>query len=143
MFPALKNLGFRRTYASVRPLLKIGETLEQDARKVTRTYDIFDHERDGLNGLLTISGGKLTTCRLMGEQIADLAAKKLGVKEKSKTNELELLGASTNENTQKDLEAAGLDHEVVKRFLEIVGSVDEERFMPAIRLLLSYAISED
>jgi glycerol-3-phosphate dehydrogenase len=143
MFPALKNLGFRRTYASVRPLLKVGESPEQDARKVTRTYDIFDHEHDGLNGLLTISGGKLTTCRLMGEQIADLAAKKLGVNERSRTRETELLGARTDENTQKHLEAAGLDHAVVRRFMETVGSVDEERFMPAIRLLLSYAISED
>ena len=142
MFPLLKSLGFRRTYASVRPMLKVGEGNEEDARKVSRTYDTFDHELDGVRGLVTISGGKLTTCRLMGEQIADLAAKKLGVKQSSRTKEVELLGSRADEKTQKSLEAAGIDYELVKRIMEMVGTVDEERFMPVVRLLMSYALAE-
>jgi glycerol-3-phosphate dehydrogenase len=143
MFPTLRNLGFKRTYASVRPLLKVGEGNGEDARKVSRTFDIFDHERDGVNGLLTVAGGKFTTCRLMGEQIADIAAKRLGVKESSRTKEIQLLGSRAGENAQRSLEAAGIDHGLVKRIMDTVGTVDEERFMPALRLLMSYALSEE
>ena len=143
MFPLLRTLGFRRTYASVRPLLQLGEGNEDDARKVSRTYDIFDHEQDGVHGLLTVAGGKLTTCRLMGEQIADMAAGKLGVKQPSRTKEIQLLGSKADEQTQRTLEGAGIDAGLVKRIMGTVGSVDEERFMPAIRLLMSYALSEE
>jgi glycerol-3-phosphate dehydrogenase len=143
LFPELRKLGFRRMYASVRPLLKVGEGDVEEARKVSRTYEIFDHKRDGVHGLVTISGGKLTTCRLMGEQIADLAARKLGVKEPSRTEEIELFGSRPDAQTQKSLQNSRLDYGLVKRFLDTVGTVDEERYMPALRLLMSYALSED
>ncbi|HMK84168.1 MAG TPA: FAD-dependent oxidoreductase, partial [Candidatus Bathyarchaeia archaeon] len=35
MFPGLKHLGFRRTFASVRPLLKVGEEFDVDARSAS------------------------------------------------------------------------------------------------------------
>ena len=143
MFPILRSLGFQRTYASVRPLLKVGKGDEEDARKVSRIYDIFDHERDGVHGLVTVAGGKLTTCRLMGEQIGDIAAKKLGVKEPSRSKEVQLLGSRTDERTQRTLETAGIDRRLVKQIMDTVGTVDEERFMPAFRLLMSYALSEE
>ena len=143
MFPLLRTLGFQRTYASVRPLLQLGEGNEDDARRVSRTYDIFDHERDGIHGLVTVAGGKLTTCRLMGEQVADTVAKKLGVRQPSRTKEIQLLGSTADEQTQRALEAAGIEAGLVKRIMDTVGSVDEERFMPAIRLLMSYALSEE
>ena len=142
MFPDLKKLGFQRTYASVRPLLKVGEGTDEDARKISRTYEIFDHEHDGLKGLVTISGGKLTTCRLMGEQIADVVTKKLGVKGSSRTKEVELLGSRADAQTERALQDAGLNYALVKRVVDTIGTIDEERFMPAIRLLMSYALSE-
>jgi glycerol-3-phosphate dehydrogenase len=142
MFPALRNLGFRRTFASVRPWLKVGEENEEVARKVSRTYEIFDHELDGVRGLITISGGKLTTCRLMGEQIADLAAEKLGVTQPSRTRDTALLGSRPDKDAQEISKAAHIDYGFVKRIMDTVGTVDEERYMPAIRLLMSYAFSE-
>jgi len=142
MFPVLRELGFRRTYGSIRPLLMTGEANEKDARKVSRTYDILDHESDGVTGLITISGGKLTTCRLMGEQIADLATEKLGIRQPSKTKDTKLLGSRVDQDARAISEAAGIDYGFVKRIMETVGTVDEERFMPAIRLLMSYAFSE-
>ena len=142
MFPALRNLGFRRTFASVRPWLKVGEANEADARKVSRTYEICDHELDGAGGLITVSGGKLTTCRLMGEQIADLAAKKLGVAQPSRTRDTALLGSRPEKDAEEISRAGHMDYGLVKRIMSTVGTVDEERYMPAIRLLLSYAFSE-
>jgi len=76
----------------------------------------------------------------MGEQIADLVAKKLGVKELSRTKEVELLGSTADERTEKAPQTAGVNDELVKRMMDIVGTIDEEIFMPAIRLLMSYAL---
>jgi glycerol-3-phosphate dehydrogenase len=142
MFPGLRDLGFRRTFASVRPLLRVGEETGAEARKVSRSYEIFDHGLDGIEGLITISGGKLTTCRLMGEQIADLAAKKLGVTQPSTTKDTPLLGATPEKDAAEISKAAHIDYGLVKRIMSTVGTIDEERFMPVIRLLMSYAFSE-
>ncbi len=43
-----------------------------DTRDVSRTHAVVDHrERDGVDGLLTMSGGKLSTLRLMAQDIVD------------------------------------------------------------------------
>lgn len=143
MFPSLKEMEFTRTFASVRPWLKVKEETEEEARKVSRTYEIIDHALDGIQGIITISGGKLTTCRLMGEQIADVAAKKLGITQPSRTKSTTLLGSRPDRDAQEISRAAHLDYALVKRIMSTVGTVDEERYMPAIRLLMSYAFSED
>ena len=45
-----------------------------DTRHMSRGMSIIDHsERDGLKGLLTIAGGKLTTYRVMAEDAVDVA----------------------------------------------------------------------
>ena len=47
---------------------------------------MLDHEtRDGLAGLITITGGKMMTYRMMAEMATDLVCKKLGIDEKCKT----------------------------------------------------------
>ena len=51
-----------------------------DNRKATRTFDVLDHAaRDGVEGIVSIVGGKLTTFRLMAERTADAVCSKLGV----------------------------------------------------------------
>ena len=135
MVPELRTLGFSRTFASTRALIKPAQGPE-NVRQLGRDLQVFDHELDGTRGLLTIAGGKLTTARLMGEKISDAAAEKLGTNVKCRTRE-ETLGAS-DLNAEELAKASGLKLDFVKRILDTRGSVDEERFMPAIRLLLSY-----
>jgi glycerol-3-phosphate dehydrogenase len=77
MVPALSTMRFIRAYAGVRPL--VGSAGAADGRAVSRGFALFDHERDGLDNLTTITGGKLTTCRLMAERTADLVCRRLGV----------------------------------------------------------------
>ena len=64
----------------MRPLFqdeKAGEVA--DTRDVSRTHAVVDHrERDGVDGLLTMSGGKLTTLRLMAQDIVDAMCAQLG-----------------------------------------------------------------
>ncbi len=77
MLPALATTRFIRAYAGVRPL--VGSAGIADARAVSRGFALFDHENHGLDNLVTITGGKLTTCRLMAERTADLVCRRLGV----------------------------------------------------------------
>ncbi len=89
MVPGLETTRYIRAYAGVRPLVSnrdestidkatIDEPGEDD-RAVSRGFYLFDHSRDDVDNLLTITGGKVTTYRLMAEKTADLAAKKLKV----------------------------------------------------------------
>lgn len=77
MVPALATMRFIRAYAGVRPL--VGSAGAGDGRAVSRGFALFDHEIHGLDNLATITGGKLTTCRLMAERTADLVCRRLGV----------------------------------------------------------------
>src|SRR4051795_8945345 len=57
-----------------------------DSRDVSRTHAVVDHrERDGVDGLLTMSGGKLTTYRLMAQDLVDAMCAQLGRPPPSRT----------------------------------------------------------
>ena len=77
MLPALASARFIRAYAGVRPLL--GSAGAADGRSVSRGFALFDHEEHCLDNFATLTGGKLTTCRLMAERCADLVCRRLGV----------------------------------------------------------------
>ncbi len=76
--------GFRQSraihaWAGARPLVKDTRVSATDTRHMSRGMSILDHhERDGLKGMLTISGGKLTTYRLMAEHVVDEMCAQLG-----------------------------------------------------------------
>jgi glycerol-3-phosphate dehydrogenase len=56
-----------------------------DDRKVTRGFSLLDHRHEGLDNFVTITGGKLTTYRLMAEKTADLVCEHLGVSQPCRT----------------------------------------------------------
>ena len=77
MIPALETARYIRAYAGVRPL--VGSKSASDDRDISRGFALIDHAEDGLENFATISGGKLTTYRLMAEKTADLACSRMGV----------------------------------------------------------------
>lgn len=78
MVPSLQEVRIMRAYAGVRPL--VAAAGDSTGRALSRGIVLIDHaQRDGLEGMCTITGGKLITYRLMAEQAADLASKKLGI----------------------------------------------------------------
>ena len=77
MIPALQTVRYIRAYAGVRPL--VGSRSAADDRAVSRSFALIDHSEDGIDNFTTISGGKLTTYRLMAEKTADLVCGRLGV----------------------------------------------------------------
>ncbi len=94
LVPSLAHTRIIRAYAGVRPLVSEGG----DGRSASRGIVLLDHEtRDGVPGLITITGGKLTTARLMAEMTADLVCSKLGVNAKCRTAQLPLTGSETAE----------------------------------------------
>lgn len=75
MIPALATTRFIRAFSRVRPLVQSGG--KDDDRNIARSFSLFDHH-DTLDNFCTITGGKLTTFRLMAEKAADLVAARLG-----------------------------------------------------------------
>jgi glycerol-3-phosphate dehydrogenase len=77
MAPILGTTRYIRAYCGVRPL--VGSQGGGDDRNVTRGFTLLDHSVQGLNNFITITGGKLTTFRLMAEKTADLVCHHLGL----------------------------------------------------------------
>lgn len=60
---------------------------------LSRDFEVFDHEtRDGVPGLLTIGGGKMSDYRVMAEAAVDAACRKLGVTTPGTTQDFTLDG---------------------------------------------------
>ena len=91
--PSLATTRILRAYAGVRPLVASDD--DPTGRTVSRGIVLLDHAtRDGLEGFITITGGKLMTYRLMAEWATDLVCKKIGNSEKCRTAETPLPGST-------------------------------------------------
>ncbi|MDO8725829.1 MAG: glycerol-3-phosphate dehydrogenase/oxidase [Candidatus Methanoperedens sp.] len=89
---ALKRKEVTFFYAGLVPMDGISH--DGDVR-VTSQYKIFDHEKDGIKGLVSIVGVKYTTARDVAQKATDLVFKKLGKKPpKCTTMETRLCGGS-------------------------------------------------
>lgn len=99
--PVLANTRILRAYSGVRPLVAADN--DPSGRSISRGIVCLDHaERDGLEGFITITGGKLMTYRLMAEWATDMACRKLGSKAQCLTAKTPLPGSeSTTEETRK------------------------------------------
>ena len=80
LVPGFREARALRAWTGVRPLFedrKDGGS--STTRDVTRAHALLDHtERDGVSGFLTITGGKLTTYRLMAQDTVDAVCRQLG-----------------------------------------------------------------
>ena len=91
LIPAVAQAEFRAAWSAARPL--IGSRGAADTgRELSRTFKTYDHaETDGVEGFLTITGGKATTLRGMAELCADVICRKLGIEAECRTRETVLL----------------------------------------------------
>jgi glycerol-3-phosphate dehydrogenase len=125
--PALADARSLRAYWGVRPLYDPdgGEGAIRSGRRadrrvddaapgdLTRDFALLDHEdRDGLWGMSTVVGGKLTTHRLMAERVADHVCGKFGIDRPCRTDETPLPGGEQADPEQLatfDVDAATLE----------------------------------
>ena len=81
LIPKINELRLIRAFSGSRPLYQESNVADTSGRNVTRGVAVLDHHiRDGMDGLVTITGGKLTTFRFMAEKTVNLICEKLGVK---------------------------------------------------------------
>jgi len=90
LVPALATARRRAAWSAVRPLVDVAASASPAAggaadgaatgRELSRLFQCFDHKQaDGVEGLVTITGGKATTLRAMAEAAADTVCGKLGI----------------------------------------------------------------
>lgn len=88
LIPQINELRLIRAFSGSRPLYQESNVADASGRNVTRGVALLDHyTRDGMDGLVTITGGKLTTFRFMAEKTVDLICEKLGVRAKCTTDQ--------------------------------------------------------
>ena len=110
------------TYSGVRPL---PYEPEKDESAVTRTHILFDHNSNGLPGLVTVVGGKLTTFRQLAEDaVTDLNNRLSNKVMKSKTRNRTLPGGKFKnfEDLISELILLGAPKLVAERIARIYGS---------------------
>jgi glycerol-3-phosphate dehydrogenase len=79
LVPGFRQARALRVWTGVRPLFEDAKASDTDTRDVTRAHALLDHaERDGVGRFVTITGGKLTTFRLMAEETVDAVCRQLG-----------------------------------------------------------------
>lgn len=91
MIPLVNEAPFRAAWAAARPLIGPREADADSGRELSRTFKCFDHTDEGVEGFVTITGGKATTLRGMAEATANVVVDKLGVDAPCRTREVELL----------------------------------------------------
>ncbi|WP_219854758.1 hypothetical protein [Candidatus Hakubella thermalkaliphila] len=88
LVPGVRHARTRGIFAVARPLIAKGAAL--NGREVSRTFECFDHARDGVENFVTISGGKTTSARAMAEKVSDVICNKLGIDVPCRTREVVL-----------------------------------------------------
>jgi glycerol-3-phosphate dehydrogenase len=90
MVPQIGSLPIHAAWSASRPLIVFDEP--EDPNKIRRTFDCIDHATvDGVDGFISLIGGKATTMRAMAEKAADLICDKTGRQIACQTHHSELL----------------------------------------------------
>ena len=91
LIPAVGHAAERSAWSAARPLIGSRDGADS-GRELSRTFETIDHAvGDGVEGFVTITGGKGTTLRGMAEVCADVVTRKLGIDVPCRTRETVLL----------------------------------------------------
>ncbi len=120
LYPNITRESPGMTYWGVRPTLYGRGQYEDD---LSREHQVFDHaKRDGVDGMVSIAGGKLATYRIMSEETTTLICKKLGVRARCSTADKLLHGADPIDLTRECPTLTQLNSDLVKRLYHRYGS---------------------
>ncbi len=91
LIPALAEARLLRIFTGARPLYVPKSVAGAGGREVSRNFALLDHKSsDGIDGFMSIVGGKLTTYRLMAKATADLVCQKLHIDQPCVTDQVPL-----------------------------------------------------
>jgi glycerol-3-phosphate dehydrogenase len=98
LVPGFRRARALRVWTGVRPLFEDAKANDTDTRDVTRAHALLDHaQRDGVGRFVTITGGKLTTFRLMAEEAVDAMVRQLGHDRPCRTHDVAVPGSEDGE----------------------------------------------
>jgi glycerol-3-phosphate dehydrogenase len=126
LVPGFRAARALRVWTGVRPLFEDAKASDTDTRDVTRAHALLDHaERDGVGHFFTITGGKLTTFRLMADETMNAVVHHLGDTRPCTTATEPLPGSESGETYRlgerlERKEASLLDEQVICE-CELVG----------------------
>ena len=90
LVPQVASMPVRSAWMASRPVIVRDQ--KEDPTKISRTFECIDHARtDGIEGFISIFGGKATTMRAMAEATADRVCEKTGRNVSCRTKDTELL----------------------------------------------------
>jgi glycerol-3-phosphate dehydrogenase len=109
------------TYGGLRPLV---EDQTRDVYESSRKYEIYDNTRDGLEGLITVEGGKYTTSRNLAEHVVDMIQGKMGrALKKPVTGSEFLAGCEIPDINQFILELKLRNHDFPESTIDYLGRI--------------------
>ncbi len=119
------------TWAGVRALVRADGVKEG---RVSRKHRVLDHEqREGVPGIVSVVGGKITAYRGIAEEVVDLACKKLGWRTRGYTDRRPLPGghladprADVAHEVWPRARALGLDHSQAEHLGLVYGSLAQD-----------------
>jgi glycerol-3-phosphate dehydrogenase len=101
LVPGFRRARALRVWTGVRPLFEDAKASDTETRDVTRAHALLDHaSRDGVGRFLTITGGKLTTFRLMAEDTVNAVCRQLGEDRPSRSATEPLPGSESGQTYQ-------------------------------------------
>ncbi len=99
LVPGFRQARALRVWTGVRPLFEDAKAADTATRDVTRAHALLDHRtRDGVDGFVTITGGKATTYRLMAQDTVDAVCDILGRSAPCTTTTQPLPGSESGAN---------------------------------------------
>ncbi|MFC7045692.1 anaerobic glycerol-3-phosphate dehydrogenase subunit GlpA [Halobacteriaceae archaeon GCM10025711] len=123
MIPVLADARTVRSFWGVRPLYEPPGTETTDSTDVTREYFLLDHaDRDDVDGFTSVVGGKVTTYRLMAEDVSDHVCDRLGVDAECRTADEPLPGSEHPAVLDAAMDRFGLRSPVARRSAQRLGS---------------------
>jgi glycerol-3-phosphate dehydrogenase len=127
LVPMLEEARTIRSFWGVRPLYEPPDVGSDDPTDITRDYFLLDHdERDGVQGMTSIVGGKFTTYRMMGEEISNHVCGKFGIDADCRTAEEPLPGSEDFSVLRDYMDEFGLQSPIGRRSVERLGSRADE-----------------
>ncbi|MEW5945785.1 MAG: FAD-dependent oxidoreductase [bacterium] len=98
VFPSIRSHRIIRVMAGVRPTLYSWRRIED---KLSRDFEVRDHAAtDGVEGFISVIGGKLAMYRLMAEKATNLVCAKTGVEAECRTHLEPLTGGGEPPDTE-------------------------------------------
>jgi glycerol-3-phosphate dehydrogenase len=117
------------TWAGLRPLIAGGSVGEKTA-DLSRVHEVITSP----SGLITVTGGKLTTYRRMAADTIDAAVATLGRGGRCVTKKLRLLGATSSQGSAMARGSAPSDEHLARRYGSLSREIlDLERDEPALK----------